>query len=433
MSAKERTSGAERHGTGLLLLLVLVVGAVMLTALPDDDNREGGAACAPRKVGSWQADERTTGEFVRYGNDASRADDWTGGDGTHSVRLPDGRVLWLFSDTYLGQVHAPPNLSGQPHAWRDNAAPFVRNSAVVMSAGGSLERTLPAPLFANPSPQEWRWPVAAKVEPRSPGSDQKVVRVLLWTRATAGGPWIYGVPTATEVATLSLPDLRVESIVKVSDQTQIADPAKRVLYGTTAVDGQDTDRGLGTEGGDGYTYVFGGNDGKAAARPASNAYLARVPDGSLADPGGWEYWDGEQWTDDGRKAKPVLGNGAAKGVGSAFTVVRDDGTWVLFTMAAGTEGLTTVTSYWACSPTGPWHGPAKGFAPPMPQDGAPKQDTAVYNPQAHPALESNGGRLLLSYDVNWLDATPQVAHAQVSRNVALYRPRFVRLRLAPAD
>ena len=75
----------QRTGTGLGLLLALVLGAVLLTALPDHGRREGGA-CTPHSVSSWSADDRLTGEFARYGDDATRDDDWTGGDGTHSVR-----------------------------------------------------------------------------------------------------------------------------------------------------------------------------------------------------------------------------------------------------------------------------------------------------------------------------------------------------------
>ncbi|MDH6624519.1 hypothetical protein M2271_002323 [Streptomyces sp. LBL] len=117
-----------RTGTGAGLLLALVLTAVLLTALPDDDSRPDTDACGPHTVASWSADDRLTAEFARYGDDAARADDWTGGDGTHSVRLPDGRVLWLFSDTYLGQVHGPPNPVGESFAWRDGSAPLVRNS-----------------------------------------------------------------------------------------------------------------------------------------------------------------------------------------------------------------------------------------------------------------------------------------------------------------
>ncbi|MEW2400589.1 hypothetical protein [Streptomyces sp. NPDC046862] len=401
----------RRTGTGLGLLLALVLAAVLLTALPDD--REGGGRCAARTVRSWSADGALTGEFARYGDDGTRTDDWTGGDGTHSVRLPDGRVLWLFSDTYLGQVHGPPNPVGESVAWRDASTPLVRNSAVVMSRSGRVLSTLPTPVFPDPGPQQWRWPVAARVEARSPGSSEKVVRVLLWTRTEGQAPWIYGVPTATEVATLSLPGLRLEGVTTVLDQRSVADPARRVLFGTTAVDAGD------------WTYVFGGNDAQAASRPVSQAYVARVPRGRLGEPGAWEYWDGGRWAVRGRP-EPVLGDGRRRGVGSAFTVVRDGRTYVLFTMAAGTRGLTTVTSYWSCAPTGPWHGPAKGFGAPLPEG-----DVAAYNPQAHPALSGGGGRLVLSYDVNWLDENAASAQANLSRNVSLYRPRFVSLRLAP--
>ncbi|WP_128378934.1 hypothetical protein [Streptomyces cavernae] len=416
-------------GTGLGLILALVLAAVLLTALPDGD-REGAGTCAPRTVTSWSADEGLTGEFARYGDDSGRVDDWTGGDGTHSVRLPDGRVLWLFSDTFLGQVHRPPNPMGESYAWRDNSAPMVRNSAVVM-ANGRLQSTFPA-LFAQPSPQQWRWPVAARVEPRSPGAREQVLRVLLWTRTAGQAPWIYGVPTATEVATLSLPDLRLEGIVTVLDQRSVADPAKRVLFGTTAVDDGE------------WTYVFGGDDRQATSAPASNAYVARVPRGGLGRPEAWEFWNGSGWQARARM-KPVLGaarenggggvpgggqvavqgNAQNTGVGSAFSVVRDGDTYVLFTMAAGTAGLTDVTSYWACSPSGPWHGPAKAFGAPLPAAGV-----AAYNPQVHLAV-GGGGRLVLSYDVNWLDATATTAVERISRNVSLYRPRFVTLRLGP--
>ncbi|MGW6544311.1 DUF4185 domain-containing protein [Streptomyces massasporeus] len=395
----------QRTGTGIGLLLVLVLGAALLISLPDDERPDD--SCQALTVGSWKTDDGLDAEFARYGDDASRTDDWTGGDGTHSVRLPDGRVLWLFSDTYLGRVYGPPNPHGEAHAWRDAGTPLVRNSAVLMR-DGRLDTTLPAPLFADPAPNQWRWPVAARVEPRSPGSSEQVVRVLLWVRTAGQAPWIYGVPTATEVATLSLPELHLESIVEVLGQQLVPDPSRRVLFGTTLVEE------------DGWTYVFGGDDGRAASRPVSHAYAARVPEGALGDPSAWQYWSGSAWVP-GARPRPVLGDGRRTGVGSAFSVVREGNTYVLFTMAAGPKGLSTVASYWSCSPAGPWHGPAKEFSPPLPEG-----QVAAYNPQAHPVL-SGDGRLVLSYDVNVLETTG--AADRLSRNVSLYRPRFVSLRL----
>lgn len=391
----EDARARQRTGTGVGLLLALVLGAVLLTALPDGDGRDGGD-CTPLTVGSWSADDRLTGEFARYGDDGARSDDWTGGDGTHSVRLPDGRLLWLFSDTYLGQVYGPPNPLGESHAWRDSTAPLVRNSAVLMR-DGRLEATLPAPLFPDPGPNQWRWPVAARVEPRSPGSDEQVLRVLLWVRTAGQYPWIYGVPAATEVATLTLPDLRVESITKVLDEQRVKDPSRRVLFGTTLVE----------DGG--WTYVFGGDDGRAASRSASSAYVARVPEGGLAEPGAWEYWDGSEWTT-GARPRPVLGDGRRTGVGSAFSVVRRDGTYVLFTMAAGAKGLAAVTSYWACSLTGPWHGPQKDFAPALPSG-----QVAAYNPQAHLELSGGGGWCSATTSTGWRRGPPRRSSAGTCR------------------
>ncbi|MGW3380362.1 hypothetical protein RKD47_000853 [Streptomyces albogriseolus] len=396
-------------GAGTAAALVLVLGAVLVTGRSEDDGgREG---CPPRTVVSWAPEPGLTSAFARYGDDDARTDDWTGGDGTHSVRLPDGRLLWLFSDTFLGRVHRPPNPAGEAYAWRDGGAPLVRNSAVVMR-GGRPEATLPAPLFPDPAPGSWRWPVAARVEPRSPGAAERVLRVLLWVRRHGAPPWIYGEPLATEVATLSLPALRLESVTTVLDERRTGDLSRRVLFGTTLV------------AEDGWTYVYGGDDGRPASRPASHAYVARVPEGGLGDPAAWEYWDGSGWRSRARPA-PVLGDGRRTGVGSAFTVTRDDRTYVLFTMAAGAEGLATVMAYWACSPAGPWHGPAGAFTPALPAPG-----TAAYNPQAHPGL-GRDGRLVLSHDVNWLDTS--TAAGMLSRNVSLYRPRFVTVRLGPPE
>ncbi|MEU9125234.1 DUF4185 domain-containing protein [Streptomyces sp. NPDC048506] len=409
----------------LLLAAAVLVGALRGADAPDPAGR-----CTGRRITSWSADSRQTDEFARYGNDNARVDDWTGGDGTHSVRLPDGRTLWLFSDTFLDRIQPPPNPQGENRRWRtaDNGRPpYLRhNSAVLMSRTGRLERTLtgttatgPGPFFPDPADGGWRWPVRARVEPRAPGARGKVVRVLLWNRAPGTGPWVFGVPRGTEVATLSLPDLRLEGIRDVVGQRAVTDPGRRVLYGAAAVDD------------DGWTYVFGADDPPSA--PGSSAYLARVPAGRLADRGGWRFWDGAHWQRRPERAVPVLRAGGRRAVGSAFTVVADGPSWVLFTMdtqGGGAAGMRTVTSYWSCAPQGPWHGPNGHLTPPRPPAADPGY-VAVYNPQAHPEFTTGKG-LLLSYDTNWLGPPGIPPDARLNGDVDLYRPRFLRVRMAPS-
>src|SRR5262249_53367614 len=62
--------------------------------------------------------------WTAYGDQGGH---WTGGDRTASVALPDGRTVWLFSDTYLGPV-------GRDGS-RPATAPFIHNSMVVESHG----------------------------------------------------------------------------------------------------------------------------------------------------------------------------------------------------------------------------------------------------------------------------------------------------------
>ncbi|MBZ4014879.1 DUF4185 domain-containing protein [Streptomyces purpurogeneiscleroticus] len=429
-----RPVGRVSRRTAVLaaLFLATVVTAVLGT-VPTGENA---APCAAREIASWAPEPRFTNAFARYGNDNSRLDDWTGGDGTHSVRLPGGRVLWLFSDTFLDRIQSPPNPKGQPHFWRrkaDGGGPpgLLRNSLVVADPSGRPYRTLvrrtpdgPVGYFPDPSRAHgpagaWRWPVAARVEPRTPGSSERVLRVLLWNRAPGTGPWLFGEPRSTEVATLSLPRLRLERVTTVADRTTVPDPGARVLYGTAAV----------PEGR--YTYVYGGD--APTGRPAAQAYLARVPAGRLAEARAWRYWDGTGWRADAGRAVPVLRGEGRRGVGSAYTVVRDGGTWVLFTMDAaggGGRGLATFTSYWSCTAHGPWHGPNGAVTPPRPPDPADSDErTAVYNPQAHPEFTGRPG-LLLSYDVNTLGPPGTPAAGAVNDDVTLYRPRFLRIRMS---
>ncbi|GAA2089756.1 hypothetical protein GCM10009801_54250 [Streptomyces albiaxialis] len=410
---------------GLAAALLLV--AVLLSAPGSGEDR----GCSGARVTGWRAAEGMNAELARYGNDNARLDDWTGGDGTRTVRLPDGRTLWLSADTFLDEVYGGKSRKPNP-VW-------VRNSGLVMSAEGRFQRTLlggeesrPTALFPGTATgdgrEAWRWPVQGVVEPRSPGSKEKVVRVLLWQREAGTAPWIFGVPRASEVATLSLPDLEVEDIRTIYEPRH-TDVERRVLYGTSAI----------TEGG--WTYVFGADEGSVSGKP-SRAHVARAPEGRLADKDAWEYWGGAGrgtegkssagakglgWQGDPAKSVPILvGETDQRGATGTYTVVRRGDTWLLMTMDAGGSGLTDVVSYWSCTPTGPWHGPSKVAAPPLPPGG--KEAGAVpYNPQAHAEFDTSGGELLMSYDVNVMNNS-----SVIHQDVAYYRPRFLRLVTSPA-
>src|SRR5215218_1921556 len=70
-------------------------------------------------------DSALNSKFTSYGNSG---DGWTGADSTYSAQLPDGRELWMFSDTFLEPI-TPPT--------RPTSALLVNNT-FVRQHGGKL-------------------------------------------------------------------------------------------------------------------------------------------------------------------------------------------------------------------------------------------------------------------------------------------------------
>src|SRR5688572_10949916 len=104
----------------------------------DDDARDGGSSRSQAFRAALDGDEleavavavqeavvatpnaQLNAQWNGYGDEGGH---WTGADGTTSIQLPDGRIAWLFSDTFLGAV--------TPEHSRPRDAPFIRNSLVV--------------------------------------------------------------------------------------------------------------------------------------------------------------------------------------------------------------------------------------------------------------------------------------------------------------
>ena len=95
---------------------------------------------------------------------------WIAGDSTYSVRLPDERTLWLFSDSFIGEVSS----SGRPAP----GMAMVHNALVAESESGRLStRTSAGPesFFPDPSDDSYYWVQDAVVQ----GDELVVVRRTL--------------------------------------------------------------------------------------------------------------------------------------------------------------------------------------------------------------------------------------------------------------
>ncbi|MFC3456215.1 DUF5005 domain-containing protein [Amycolatopsis speibonae] len=346
---------------------ILVVSALLLSAVV----ASSGVASAPLPVAPGGGlNELWNG----YGDQGGH---WTGGDRTVSVPLPDGRTAWLFSDTFLGRVN--------PDHSRPPDSPIARNTLVVQRPAGTLGETLhggtadaPEPLIGLAGSGEHYWVGDGVVE-------GDVLRVLYNRYETTGPGGLDFRRTGTSLATFRLPALTPSEllVIPVSD---------RVAWGSELLD----------DGG--YTYIYGAEEG--------HLKLARVPVGGLRGP--WRFWTGFGWSSHEEDSARML-----SGIGTAFSVTRTGGEYVLITMDTSPGFSPVMLAYTAGSPTGPFGEPRVLYRAPEAGD-----RRIVYDATAHPQL-SRPGRLMVSYNVNSLDHGDNIADARI------YRPRFVEVAWPP--
>lgn len=313
--------------------------------------------------------------FQSYGN-LGRGSTWTGGDGTESVPLPDGRELWFFGDSFLSKI-----TNGH---WTQPGGALLHNTMVV-ERNGVLTRTLhggpkDAPVaYVNPDPQD---PADYGFWPGSMVVRGNVLQVIgLDVKFTGNGT--YSV-LGNSIATLALPRLTFLGL-----QTLPATPT-------------DWSDGVLRDGG--YTYLFG------SAQP--NTYVARVRGTDLTVP--WSYYDGSGWTSDPAAAVPIENIGTV----SHFSVSKVGSTYVFIAKSSWLTNEITVSI--GCSPMGPF-GPAEPiYATPEASAYPASYDVVTYGAFAHPELSTLPNTLVVSYDVGAVDPiTGSLMDA------SLDRPRFL--------
>lgn len=334
-------------------------------------------------------DQQFNDLFERYGDGNQSLDDWTGADTTNSVLLPDGRVSWIFSDTFLGKVN--------PDYSRSDPT-FIHNSIVVQNRDGALVATLHDGHYPNArslvqTPDEvegdptvgsnWYWVGDGTV-------DRDKLRVFALHFEKFGTDsfdfrWI-----GTSIATFSLPGLHLESVTPTYTENGVE-------YGSGIL---ETPR---------YTYVYGTEDLGAD----KYMHVARAEHGHLL--GQWQFFNGTGWSDDPKDSVRVL-----HGVANEYSVTRVGDAYVLITMDTNVPFSRDIEAYTACSPTGPWVGPTTVYQ--APDYAGTNPNAFVYNAHAHPEFTRNG-ELLVSYNVNSLSFADDMS------DVRLYRPRFIRVRL----
>lgn len=371
----------RRYARAIVLICLLTLAAA-------------GCAVTPRASSDVPQDIVITAEPWPEANLLFKKDArWLGGDGASSVDLGQGRVLWLFGDSFIGR-----------DASRDRFDAFiVRNSIAVQQGYDPSSASItfywnesdegPRAFFPGTGTR-WLWP----------GSGIRIGgKVLLFFMEIEESGSEFGFePRGWKAAFIENPD---------------SDPSGWLIR-WLEVPQNEFDVMVGSGGAlgkDGYLYVFG-TDAKRYDVYVTRWDLAPVARGDLSDPQWWGAESGE-WISQAElegEPSPIFSKGQVE-----CTVHYSPALRLFLQIQTGPLYEPDMMCRWAPSVTGPWseprpfHRPREFYTPGM----------LIYAGKAHPALA--GGDVVFTYNVNSLETE------QVLRDQDIYYPFFLRGRIEP--
>lgn len=324
---------------------------------------------------------------------APQATGWLGSDVAHSIPLPNGKVLWLFGDTFIGTVSGGARQAG---------ATFIHNSI------GIQDTTLTPPLgmifywgagntaffpHANGTPGAYYWPTSG---------------IYLGGKLFI---FCYSVQLDGNIAHTTL--------ITISNPT---DPPG--LWVKTYADFGLGDNNIGFHTAvyaeDGYVYYMGAQ----SAGFTKNMVLARSTAAALQAGGHseiLEYWTnpgtGPAWTTTSSSLVTLFTPGNTE------SDIQYDPTLGLY--FATTYDVWNPPIYITTAPslTGPWSTPTAIYS--VPEYSMVSFSIISYAARPHPEFSTQPGELLISYETNALGASDPLF---TQEGLAIYHPRFIRAR-----
>jgi hypothetical protein len=389
------------HRTKLLLFVLVFALAGVLTLVLTwasgpraSVEPEQGAVSLPATVGTDSA--ASGGGYVKFGTPSScptpapttaaayeqlirggiGGKKYTADDG-QSARLPNGKVLWVFGDTFV-----------RPEA-QPNGGVFINNNFILTDKGcaqavsgpndaqGQPTSTVkPTGAFDKPGVTDYYWP-------NIPFMDGNTMYMFMGH--------MYNDASGFHMIGQDLAQFDVSGPVPVLTglhQTpgSVSDGETAPAWGSSVLRTSD------------FTYIYGTVEKHEAWVWGKYYYVARVPNGQVANPAAWQYWGGASWVTNQATAAVIIPG--TVGVGSTATVYqRTDGSYVLVSKKFDIIG-GDIVAWTASSPAGPWTESSVLLT-------IPNVDTAAgehtYFGLAHPEVPLASGKMLVSWSLNSSD------------------------------
>jgi len=324
---------------------------------------------------------------------------WVASDGTISMPLPDGRVLWFMGDSYLDNYRAS-----------DHSIPClfqIRNTILVQDASDRNKFTT---IIDSTKTGVDRTPVKMKVNDHlfwpNDGYAKGDTAYTFWTQCdnkTLANLGIYMVK-------IHWPSLKnAKSIVSFTKLNQLG--------------GTEFGQSVYVDSLSNKVYIYGSKLDWIVYQP----YVARCSMDNIL--GKWEFYTGTGWTEDVSKAGKILSPVSGEYVSSNYSVVKAKNKFYLISQEIGFLTCGLGRRVWAWSGDTPYGPFSKKQLIYVIEDKYKGQYMITYNGQAHPEFTEND-ELLWSYNVN--NVTPMVCN-NGRYDADLYRPKFIRVPFSVLD
>ena len=370
---------------------------------------------------------------------------WTGGDGAGTVDLKDGRVVWMFGDSLIGDIKEGKHAAGthminnaiavqtlgkQPQPSQFEFAVGSKNSkgkptAWVVPDPDKVKPTVP--ITNKKYPRGWFWPAGGGCL-MGTGQQKKLVMFFfhvgrtdrdkgVWSFKNIGGAMLVVDNPDQPIERWKSRQIDLPFVVDI-DKVELAKKKnqKGVLettWGMSCVVEKVTSASTGKA--IEMVYVFGA---RQKSRFNRQLLLARVPANQIEDLKAWRFYSGksktDSWSQSAGDAKPI-----AERIAAEFSIhsTKHSGKPKYILIHSDPMLGTQIHGRVADSLEGPWSPRTQLYRVP---DVAKSKNYFTYAAKAHARL-SPKGKLLISYVVNSQDFW------EMLRDASIYRPRFIRV------
>jgi hypothetical protein len=328
---------------------------------------------------------------------------WTGGDGDYSIPLSQGRTLWLYGDSFLGEVKENKRL--EDYKLLNNTISIQEGinptDAKVSFFSGKTESGESA-AFVTPSDEKgWLWPYSGI------RTDKGLFLFLIQIKRDETEQLGFKT-TSTSIARISNPD-------DPPDRWKVSQ--EKIPFGKL---GQGNDLFFGStvmkHGED--LYVYGIREKKENGVIDKQMIVARVTGADPEDFSKWQFYGDGKWHSDYEKAEGLCGNFANefsvsynRELNKFVTIYTENG-------CSGNIGMRT-----ADKPEGPWSKPSTIYQ--CPEVGWHK-NILIYAAKGHQELSEKPNELVTSYVTNSLDFKDLIEDQRH------YWPQFLKIKFEPA-